>query len=305
MTINIKYGKKNGLVDVTQIVYDLCKYDDYLYIPKGDCNRADIFGDHLPNILKVIIINNNFVISHEHDIYISLITGEIILDKKPEKLVIMTPDMKLEKIHSTFDFKYGNLKDEYPEQIMSILFLKGNEKILEIGGNVGRNSLVIASILMKTNENLVVLETDNEIANQLIRNRNSNNFTFFVENSALSKRELIQSGWNCILKNNNLIPRGYLPVQIIDYETLCSKYNINFDTLIVDCEGSFYYILQDMPEILKNIKLIIMENDYNDIDHKSYVDFVLTNNDFKRIYFQSGGWGPCSNNFYEVWRKNY
>jgi hypothetical protein len=35
-----------------------------------------------------------------------------------------------------------------------------------------------------------------------------------------------------------------------------------FDTLVLDCEGAFYYILQDTPEILEGIKLLIMENDY-------------------------------------------
>lgn len=34
-----------------------------------------------------------------------------------------------------------------------------------------------------------------------------------------------------------------------------------FDVLIVDCEGAFYNILNDFPEILDNIKLIIIEMD--------------------------------------------
>ena len=87
------------------------------------------------------------------------------------------------------------------------------------------------------------------------------------------------------------------------YDELVKKYNIAFDTLVLDCEGAFYYILQDMPEILTNIKLIIMENDYNDINHKNYIDTILQNNNFKVDYSESGGWGPCINKFYEVWIK--
>ena len=41
---------------------------------------------------------------------------------------------------------------------MVVRYLKGNERVLEIGGNIGRNSLVISSILGKNSENLVVLE---------------------------------------------------------------------------------------------------------------------------------------------------
>jgi len=71
----------------------------------------------------------------------------------------------------------------------------------------------------------------------------------------------------------------------------------------LDCEGAFYYILMDIPEILNNIHLIIMENDYWDITHKQYVDNVLTKNGFYRNYVKSGGWGPCQSNFFEVWKK--
>ena len=71
----------------------------------------------------------------------------------------------------------------------------------------------------------------------------------------------------------------------------------------MDCEGAFYYILMDMPEILENISLIIMENDYHRLEHKQYVDKVLLENNFLVDYVEEGGWGPCYNNFYEVWKK--
>jgi hypothetical protein len=72
---------------------------------------------------------------------------------------------------------------------------------------------------------------------------------------------------------------------------------------VLDCEGAFYYILMDMPELLNNINLIIMENDYWDISHKNYIDDVLVKHNFYRDYVEPGGWGPCCNNFFEVWKK--
>jgi len=76
-----------------------------------------------------------------------------------------------------------------------------------------------------------------------------------------------------------------------------------FDTLVLDCEGAFYFILMDMPEILNNINLIIMENDYHEEAHKNYIDNVLLENGFIRHYYESGGWGPCYDNFFEVWKR--
>ena len=46
-----------------------------------------------------------------------------------------------------------------------------------------------------------------------------------------------------------------------------------------------------------------MENDYWDITHKNYIDNVLLQNNFKIKYSEAGGWGPCYNNFFEIWEK--
>jgi hypothetical protein len=59
-----------------------------------------------------------------------------------------------------------------------------------------------------------------------------------------------------------------------------------------------------MPEILDNINLIIMENDYfDDISHKIYIDQILSDNNFYVDYSQGGGGGPCRDFFYQVWKR--
>jgi FkbM family methyltransferase len=197
----------------------------------------------------------------------------------------------------TLKLYYGSFKEELPEQRMSIRYLSGNENVLEIGGNIGRNSLVIGSLV----KNLVVLESDTTISRQLTQNRDINNYHFHIENSALSKRKLIQKGWDT--KPSDVLEDGYKWVNTISFDDIQSKYNIVFDTLVLDCEGAFYYILMDMPEILENIKLIIMENDYHHIAHKNFVDEVLFRNNFRIDYQEGGGWGCCSDNFFQVWTK--
>jgi FkbM family methyltransferase len=210
---------------------------------------------------------------------------------------------KLSQFQSNLKLDFGTFLDEYPEQMMAVRYLTGNEKVLEIGGNIGRNSLIIASILNSNNNNnnFVSLESDTEIANQLLHNKNKNNLDFFVENSALSKRNLIQKSWNTIV--SDVLLDGYKKVNIINFEQLKEKYNIDFDTLVLDCEGAFYYILLDMPEILDNIKLIIMENDYLNESHKKFIDVVLREKGFALDYVEGGGWGHFANNFFEVWKK--
>lgn len=297
--MKIFYGIKSNNLDITDICFSKLIKNNIIRIPSEDFNRAALFTDTLPELLKSIFIehDNNFM---EYDF-----TNEITINLTNNTITTLTRkdiDDKLNTIHSKLSINHGSLNDEVPEQKMVIKYLTGNEKVLEIGGNIGRNSLVIADILReKQNNNLVVLETDDNIANQLIENRDLNKFTFHVENSALSKRNLIQIGWNTI-ESDKLLD-GYKSVKNITLEELYSKYNIQFDTLVLDCEGAFYYILIDMPEILANINLIIMENDYWDINKKNYVDNILKENNFYVDYAESGGWGPCSSKFFEVWKK--
>ena len=56
ITFDINYGSLYKSIDITQVVYEKCKIDNFLYIPAGDVNRASIFGDPLPGILKTIFI---------------------------------------------------------------------------------------------------------------------------------------------------------------------------------------------------------------------------------------------------------
>jgi FkbM family methyltransferase len=185
---------------------------------------------------------------------------------------------------------------------MAMRFLTGNEKVLEIGANVGRNSMIISSILnQQNNSDMVSLESDETTAKMLTQNRDLNSLQFHIEPSALSKRNLIQRGWDTMV--SDVVLDGWKPVKKIDWSTLLDKYSIPFDTLVLDCEGAFYYILQDFPNILQNIQLIIMENDYQDFEHKKYVDYMLTTNDFELVYNQEGGWGCCYSCFFQTWKR--
>ncbi len=295
----IYYGiSLTNSIDITNICLSKLTSNNIITIPDCDVNRANLFTDPFYGVLKKIIILNNDVIT-EYDNYTQVIIN--INDNTIQTIIKPDIDKKIKNIHSKLNIKYGNLYEELPEQKMVVKYLTGNEKVLEIGGNIGRNSLVIASIL-NDDTNLVTLECDVNIANQLIENRDLNNFHFYIEKSALSNRSLIQKGWDTI--PSDTLQEGYSWVNTITLDKLNSKYNIEFDTLVLDCEGAFYYILMDMPEILNNIKLIIMENDYHDISKKNYIDEILKKQNFYRDYKEKGGWGPCFDNFFEVWKKN-
>ena len=313
------------LMDITKVVLTHLVRNNVVILPKGDDDRAYLFTDPIPNVVKIMkYIDDNSVetiIGPEYQAYIDLEKKVVYMNDVPQYIKDIYPyetdvnrtheiENKLREIHSTLTLAHGNMTQEFPEQGMAMRFLTGDEKVLEIGANVGRNSLLINSILSKKNNtNFVTLESDSAIATQLKENRDLNGMNFHIEASALSKRKLIQRGWDTVV-SDSVLP-GYHSVSTITWEELCAKYKIDFDTLILDCEGAFYYILNDMPEVLNNVNLIIMENDYYTESHKTYIDNTLTERGFKRAYVQCGGW-ECRHynkfpntymNFFEVWKK--
>ena len=293
----IKYGIANNNINVTDICLSKLTHNNIITIPSDDIIRCKFFGDPLLGILKKIFIINNDQIN-EYDYFYTIKIN--IIDNTITAISYFYISNQTRDIQSKLKIKYGSFQDELPEQQIVVRYLTGNEKVLEIGGNIGRNTLIISSILEKSS-NLVTLESDKTISKQLEENRNLNNFDFHIENSALSKRKLIQKDWTTI--PSDTLEEGYEWVNTITLCELKSKYNIDFDTLVMDCEGAFYYILMDMPEILDGINLIIMENDYLDLSKKQYVDEILKKNGFYVDYIESGGWGPCFDNFYEAWKR--
>ncbi len=136
---------------------------------------------------------------------------------------------ELMELHQTLKFEHGCLKDEFPEQVMSMVFLTGKEKVLELGGNVGRNSMIIASILNKNhNYDFVTFETNPDDASRLRHNRDLNGLKFHVESAALSNRKLVQCGWTSV-PSDEVIP-GYTQVTTMTWKELNEKYKIQFDT---------------------------------------------------------------------------
>ena len=297
--MKIYYGITNNSIDVTNICIEKLTVNNIITIPQGDVNRANYFTDPLYGVHKKIIIENNGIIT-EYDEFVQLKINLLNNTINNNNINDNNINSRTAAIQSKLRLNHGSFNEELPEQKMVVRYLTGNEKVLEIGGNIGRNTLMIASILQSNN--FVTLESDVNIAKQLTENRDLNNFNFHIENSALSNRKLIQRGWDTI--PSETLQEGFNWINTITLDNLKTKYKIEFDTLVLDCEGAFYYILMDMPEILNNINLIIMENDYWDISKKNYIDNILVKNNFFTDYVESGGWGPCYNNFFEVWKKS-
>lgn len=280
----------------------------YTPLPDGSyritCNNSicDMtFGDPLPNVVKSIYVAVS-------DSVYELKDPNIVMIVRDDKIAdVITPDKinsTVALLHSKIQLKHGTMDDELPEQKMMLRYFLGRDpasiKVLELGANVGRNTIMIANVLGEhAATNFVTMECDTRIASQLKENQQLNNLNFHICTAALSQRNLIQRGWDTFV--SDVVLSGFTKVDTITWSDLLIKYAIDFNTLVLDCEGAFYYILCDMPEVLDNISLIIMENDYHNYDHKLEVDRILTEKGFRVDYQEAGGWGKCQNRFFEAW----
>lgn len=300
-------------INITSTIFNKCFKNNQLVIPTGDGTRSEIIGfDPYPGILKHILITdyngNKYNIPHDRECSLSF---ESILrqleDMHPGKWfhregkLIADPAERVRALHQHLRFHHGFIQDEFPEQVLSMQFVKEDAKVLEIGGNAGRNSLILSALLNHTNQ-LVVLETNEEVASYLVHNLRQNYFDTRVETRALSTSPILTNGWNTIPASlADSTHHDWKPIPTITFEELQAKYNIQFDTIVADCEGALYHIVKDNPDMLNGIRMIIMENDYTDLDEKQMLDSILRLKGFSRTYHQAGGGGPCTEFFYEVW----
>ena len=299
-TFKILYGSDNTYIDITSDVFHKCSglnENNYftLSIPHQDLTRAELFSDPLPGVLKNIqIYKDNLlwkILEHDQSLDIPIFTFI------PRSCSIA--NNMLCNIHNSLKFDFGLLIHELPEQLMLCKFLPKKAKVLEIGSNIGRSSLVIASILDDDTQ-FVTIESSDDSVNCLRINRDANNKHFHIVNAALSLQPLYQVKWIC----STIETDDSTPVKTISLDELYQQYPIPFDTLVVDCEGSFYYMLKDFPSILDGINLFIVENDYDTADKKQYVDDILNQKNFRCVYRETiNHTGPCDYCFYEVWQR--
>jgi hypothetical protein len=259
-----------------------------IQIPVGDNIRNGYFTDPVPNVSKYIyVINIDRVVEYDD-------TTEVIIDISNEKWVdtsisrstAIEPSSRLQFIHDAIEIKGGKMcgknNIQIPHQNMLVQYLTGYEKVLEVGGNIGRNALIIAHILNKIgNQQFVTVEYNKNHIYFLKKNKELNNLQFYIEESMLSNNQFIEN------------------INTITFTELEKKYNIRFDTLVLDCDYMSYFFLMETANILDGIKLIIMTNDYTNIIDKNRMDDHLQKHHFYLSCVESGN----TRNFYEVWKK--
>ena len=169
----------------------------------------------------------------------------------------------------------NRLNIERPEQELIAKFLPNDCCVLEMGGESGTTSLIINKILKDPTKHVLVEPSSNSIK-KLMKVKEIYNTSFSVAHGFVGRnRDEHEKLWNeckyCTM---------------FDIHELEMMVNQKFDVLVIDCEGAFYNILNDIPEILDNIKLIIIEMDGPD-DKIPFIRNKLIENKFELVHSQT------------------
>lgn len=330
------YGNGNQYEDITNDAIKYCFDGNRIFIPSGDTGGlffSDPLYGYLKNVIAVRLQNDamtcrKYEASEEVRIYPSFAEKKLIAEilekihagkskevQRPPEL--STTDEVISFFHAQLNFRGGHINHEWREQSMIVEYLNPDAQVLELGSNIGRSTLMISCILNDP-KNLVTVECNPFFVELLRNNRFANRFDFHIEEAALSYRKLMQSSdnyrfgseaeaWEAV-PSEELSP-GYEWIASVTFEELQKKYQLRFDTLVADCEGALFYILQDRPEILTNIGTIITESDYRTVDQKWAVEKIFTEYGFERIHAEALVPNltelpqECADSFWEVWRK--
>ena len=283
-----------------------------IIIPRTDEARVVFFGiDPRPGVKKQVAVTDDFgnvvrIEAGQSLVVKKLLTGKFSVKSafavRPDeeiKMIRLRNDMTppqafLRYLYATLTLKHANFDDVhgavYPEQEMVVRYISEDAHVLELGGGIGRNACIIASLL-RTSTNLVVFESNELFSKELATNKARNGFDFAIE-----AKEFCSTGVS--------------PERPISWLQLQEKYPwLSFDTLLA---GALYHALQREPELLFGFKRVLLQNNYEDDAHKSFVAEKLMEAGMTRVYckpLENSAAGhylitpACILCFYEVWSK--
>jgi len=187
---------------------------------------------------------------------------------------------------------------EVQEQKDASKYIEPNDVVLEIGGRYG-------SVSTKIQENLgnkkahVVVEPDTLVIPALQKNKEINNDEYSIFHGLISQKNVflsyISDGYGTryydTMKKETSTP---LPIDVLTYNEFCRLYPLDFNVLVVDCEGCFEQLLDEIGDHIRHYRLVLLELDWPDRTNYNRVHDILLQNGFRRI--RSGTHSIYTNN---------
>lgn len=160
--------------------------------------------------------------------------------------------------------------------------------VLEMGARYGTVSCVISQVLDNPKKHVAV-EPDVSVIDALMKNRFNNGGMFQVYNGVVSTHgydiHTVFTGdeYGTYTKKSDRPTVPHMSIQDLE-----STYNMKFDCIVADCEGFFCDFVDENPDCIKNMRVIIYEQDgtpWSEMEHKyKKLDDTLTSFGFTLVH---------------------
>jgi hypothetical protein len=184
--------------------------------------------------------------------------------------------------------------NELPEQIALYKYLRPDDVVLQLGGNIG-TSCILVDKLVRNKEQQMCVEPNSNIIPMLQYNKSNTNSRFkiipsIITNSSAKKSLYVNGKYDIgamVVDNDAFenVPITKVPLDKLPF----SCYNV----LFADCEGCLCPFLSEYPDMLSKLRLVIFERDQARVCNYENIDKMLVENMFTRR--KSG--------FINVWEK--
>jgi FkbM family methyltransferase len=153
---------------------------------------------------------------------------------------------------------------EIDQRVLVKSFISKHARVLELGARYGTVSCLISELIHDPTKHVAV-EPDATVIEALETNKLVNGGQFHVYNGVISKDAY----------TINTVEPSHKYYEYATYTTKCSEsdvqhmtlealqrhYDVEFDTLIADCEGFLCDFVEENKDAMKQFKLIIFEKD--------------------------------------------
>jgi len=205
-----------------------------------------------------------------------------------------------------------NVEYEADEQFLVRTYIPKDAKVLELGARYGTVSCVLSDVLNDPTQHVAV-EPDSSVIEALTKNRDVNGGKFKIFEGVVSKKgyelAFIDPKFD-LHEYGTYTKKSSTPsIKNVPLEKLSEMYNIQFDCIVADCEGFFCDFVEENPEAIKDMRVLIYEQDgipwieYTKRYEK--LDETLTSYGFKRIYTIPHPKYENNPHLHNVWLKDF
>lgn len=214
----------------------------------------------------------------------------------------------------SFINREGNPVDtsyEAEEQFLVRTYLPKDAHVLELGARYGTVSCVISEVLDDPTCHVAV-EPDNSVINALEINKRTHDAKFRIFEGVVSKKKyelgFIDSKFDFYEYGTYTKESENPTVQSKTLEELEDTYDVQFDCVVADCEGFFCTFVDENRERIKNMRVLIYEQDgipwVDYMEKYKKLDESLTSMGFVRVHTIPHPKYENNPHFHNVWVKD-